>query len=47
MSEMKKCAHECCGCMTTEKYCSEVCKDAGKMIELNCHCHHPGCTGGA
>ena len=43
-----KCAHPACNCMLTEKtewgkYCSEHCKEAGKITELRCQCRHPGC----
>jgi hypothetical protein len=43
-----KCAHPACSCTVTEKgefgkYCSEHCKEAGKITELRCQCRHPGC----
>ncbi len=41
--EMKKCAHEICKCMTSETYCSEVCRDARNVTELACQCSHPEC----
>jgi hypothetical protein len=43
MAETKKCAHDGCDCQTTEKYCSEVCKDSKSVTALVCHCGHPGC----
>jgi hypothetical protein len=44
-----KCAHPACNCTVTEKsefgkYCSEHCKEAGKITELRCGCHHAGCS---
>jgi hypothetical protein len=44
-----KCAHPACNCIVTEKsefgkYCSEHCKEAGKITELRCGCHHAGCN---
>jgi hypothetical protein len=44
MAETKKCAHPMCKCMTTEKYCSNYCKDAGDdEVEIACDCGHPNC----
>lgn len=44
MSDPKKCAHESCRCMTTEKYCSEVCKDSKNVTDIACQCQHPACA---
>ena len=45
----EKCAHPACECVVEKggrfgKYCSEHCKEAGPMMVLRCHCHHPQCT---
>jgi hypothetical protein len=42
----KKCAHPACQCMApaNEKYCSNSCKDAGSMQEIECKCGHPACA---
>jgi hypothetical protein len=45
MADAKKCAHEACTCMTTEKYCSEYCKDHKDTVEIACKCAHAGCSG--
>jgi hypothetical protein len=42
------CAHPGCDCtLTTDrpfgKYCSEYCREHGKMTELACHCGHQAC----
>jgi hypothetical protein len=45
-SEPKKCAHPSCQCHITtgDKYCSEICKDAGaEETEIGCDCGHPEC----
>ena len=44
----EKCAHPACSCTVPEKaefgkYCSEHCKEAGKITERRCQCRHPGC----
>jgi len=41
----KKCAHVSCNCQVTEeKYCSQLCKDAGaEETEISCDCGHPAC----
>jgi hypothetical protein len=42
----QKCAHPSCQCQVSpsEKYCSEICKDAGSdEIEIGCECEHPAC----
>jgi hypothetical protein len=41
-----KCAHPACQCevSSSEKYCSQFCKDAGAdEIEIACDCGHPVC----
>jgi hypothetical protein len=43
-----KCAHPACSCEVAPNgpygtYCSEHCKEAGKITELRCGCHHAGC----
>ena len=43
-----KCAHPSCTCMlsapgTYGTYCSEHCKEAGKITELRCGCQHAAC----
>ena len=45
-SESKKCAHQSCQCqVTNDKYCSELCKDAGAdETEIGCDCGHPACA---
>jgi len=42
----KECAHSACGCLAGSggDYCSESCKDAGKLTEISCKCGHPGCA---
>jgi metallothionein len=42
----KKCAHPACLCTVpaNEKYCSNTCKDAGDMVEIECNCGHPACA---
>jgi hypothetical protein len=41
----KKCAHPSCRCQVTDdKYCSQLCKDAGgDEVEIACDCGHPAC----
>jgi hypothetical protein len=41
----KKCAHPSCRChVTDDKYCSQLCKDAGgDEVEIACDCGHPAC----
>jgi hypothetical protein len=42
----RKCAHPPCQCEITsgEKYCSEICKDAGSQeTEIACECGHAPC----
>jgi hypothetical protein len=40
----KKCAHVPCACYSTDKFCSQSCKDAGsKEVEIGCDCGHPSC----
>jgi hypothetical protein len=42
----KKCAHLSCQCQipSSEKYCSEICKEAGsEETEIACECGHPPC----
>jgi hypothetical protein len=44
--ETKKCAHMPCLCNVPsgEKYCGEVCRDAGSEdVEIACQCDHPAC----
>jgi hypothetical protein len=48
MAEQKKktCAHIPCRCEVPphQKYCGDVCKDAGKEdVEIACECGHPAC----
>ena len=44
----RKCAHEQCKCQvsSTEKFCSEYCKDAAEIeeVELQCACEHSPCA---
>lgn len=47
-TDTNKCAHPACNCTVAKggqfgKYCSEHCKEAGKITELHCDCKHPGC----
>ncbi len=44
----RKCAHPACFCTveTGNKFCSDHCRDAHGMIELNCQCCHAGCECG-
>jgi hypothetical protein len=42
-----KCAHLPCVCVPPagEKYCSQLCKEAGsEEAEIACDCGHPPCT---
>jgi hypothetical protein len=43
-----KCAHEQCKCQvsSTEEFCSDYCKDATEIeeVELQCACGHPACA---
>jgi hypothetical protein len=48
MATTTKCAHPACTCEVPKdgrygKYCSEHCKEAGRMTELRCNCQHPEC----
>ena len=45
MSELKKCEHPSCSCMTDHKYCSKFCEDRKDTTEIACTCGHPGCKG--
>jgi metallothionein len=45
MSELKKCAHAACSCMTDKKYCSTFCEERADVAEIACNCAHPGCRG--
>lgn len=49
MDKNRKCKHAACNCMTTDgkDYCSDHCKDARKVTEIYCQCHHPQCSGEA
>lgn len=40
-----KCAHPICTCTVADddKYCSEYCRDAKDITEINCGCEHAGC----
>jgi hypothetical protein len=44
----KKCGHEMCRCTVAEneRYCSDYCKDATevKEVEIQCDCKHPACA---
>jgi len=45
-NDEKKCAHLPCRCMVKpgEKYCGQVCKDAGSEdVEIACQCGHKPC----
>jgi hypothetical protein len=45
--KLEKCAHLPCLCIPTkgEKYCSELCKEAGAgETEIACDCGHPACA---
>jgi len=42
----RKCAHQSCQCevSSSDKYCSQFCKDAGAdEVEIACDCGHPAC----
>jgi len=48
MPDSTKCAHPACECQVPKdskygKYCSEHCKEAGRLTELRCGCQHPEC----
>jgi hypothetical protein len=45
MAEVKKCAHEMCNCVVSEKekYCSTFCEDAKGTQTLTCDCGHAAC----
>ena len=40
-----RCAHEGCGCLTNEEYCSEFCSQhvASGPTGEDCGCGHPEC----
>ena len=45
----EKCAHPSCNCVVEKdsrfgKYCSDVCRMKGHIVELHCDCKHPGCS---
>jgi hypothetical protein len=45
--KLEKCAHVPCLCVPArgEKYCSELCKEAGAdETEIACDCGHPACA---
>jgi len=45
-NEQNKCAHLPCKCsvQSGDKYCGQVCKDAGsKEVEVACQCAHGTC----
>lgn len=45
MADMKKCAHVPCTCQADQKYCSQLCKEAGSNeVEIACDCGHPSCA---
>ncbi len=45
--EVSKCGHNICTCTVGkgEKYCSEICREAGEsdMTDILCDCGHSGC----
>jgi hypothetical protein len=46
VEEKAECAHIPCTCEVApgQKYCSEVCKNAGsEEVEIACQCDHPAC----
>jgi hypothetical protein len=48
MTQPIKCAHPACACVVPEngphgKYCSDHCKEAGQISELQCGCQHLEC----
>jgi hypothetical protein len=45
----KKCAHPICTCVPREgdNYCSDACKDAAGLTDIECACPHPDCGGHA
>jgi hypothetical protein len=45
--EKETCKHAPCGCAPQPggKYCSASCEGAGDIVELDCDCGHPECTG--
>ncbi len=43
----EKCAHQPCLCLVPkgEKYCSQLCQEAGSQeTEIACDCGHPACA---
>jgi hypothetical protein len=45
-TQQNKCAHMPCLCTVApgEKYCGEICKDAGsEEVEIACQCDHEAC----
>jgi len=48
MADEKKCGHSACACTVPdhEKYCSDYCKDAQDVgdIEIQCDCKHDPCA---
>jgi hypothetical protein len=47
MKNGRKCFYEPCKCQVplTERFCSDYCKDASEVeeIEIQCGCEHPAC----
>jgi hypothetical protein len=46
---MEKCAHPACKCTVADDgpfgdYCSEHCREAGDIAEIECECGHPECN---
>jgi hypothetical protein len=41
-----KCKNAPCSCPSSEgKYCSTSCEGKGDVVELDCECGHPECSG--
>lgn len=45
--EANQCKNPSCTCPAAAdgKYCSASCEGTGKLIELDCDCGHPECSG--
>ncbi len=47
MADDKKCENAPCSCAPTEgsDYCGVTCEGKGQVVELDCDCGHPNCSG--
>lgn len=45
--EGRTCANPTCSCKVQDgqKFCSTSCEGKGKVVELDCECGHPQCSG--